>query len=112
MKSLLENRIEEYENQVIITKNTIVDLETELKKAQKELRDVSKPRITEAIIEDIRTCIYDVIENVDFSDSQCYEVDFGIDYDNKVVLESISYNDTDSIQQELTEAIESLFVVE
>ena len=38
-----------------------------------------------------------------------YEYDFNIGYDNRIELERIGYNDTDSIEEAVCDYVEDLF---
>ena len=75
----------------------------------KKLEDVSKPIITKEIVEQIREAVHLAINGIDFDNESMYEYDFNIGYDNRIELERIGYNDTDSIEEAVCDYVEDLF---
>ena len=65
--------------------------QSELEKVEKQLKDINKPAITSAIIEEIEGAIETAVENFDFDESDNFETEFEMDYDNKVRLSNIEF---------------------
>lgn len=82
-----------------------------LDKAKDDLADVNKVKITRDTVNDIRQAIEDVFNNSNFNEVDSYDVDFEIDYDNRLALSNIEFNDVDNIAEEISDAIEGLFNV-
>ena len=47
--------------------------------------------------------------NVDFCDSNNYDMDFEIDYDNRISVGSMEFNESDSISDDIIMEVEALF---
>ena len=47
--------------------------------------------------------------NYDFSDTDCYSIDFGIDYDGRVHCESFDFDNADDLGHEIYERVARLF---
>ena len=88
-----------------------VSIAGKLDKAKSDLQDVNKIKITKDTVNDIRQAIEDVFSNASFNEVDSYDVDFEIDYDNRLALGSIEFNDADNLAEELSDAIEDLFNV-
>ena len=74
---------------------------SDLAKTEKELADINKPELTPLQFDDLYEAIESGVSNYDFSDSDNFDKEFGIDYDGRVTLESLDINNS----QELVEAI-------
>ena len=74
----------------------------QLDKAKNDLQDVSKVKITKDTVNDIRQAIEDVFGNSSFDE---------IDYDNRLALSNIEFNDVDNVAEQISDAIEDLFNV-
>ena len=74
---------------------------SDLAKTEKELADINKPELTPLQFDDLYEAIESGVSNYDFSDSDNFDKEFGIDYNGRVTLESFDINNS----QELVEAI-------
>ena len=83
----------------------------QLDKAKNDLQDVNKVKITKDTVNDIRQAIEDVFGNSSFDEIDSYDVDFEIDYDNRLALSNIEFNDLDNVAEQISDAIEDLFNV-
>jgi hypothetical protein len=77
----------------------------DLKAKQKELEDVNKPEMTEEMYGEIESCIIEGIQDAlgNLTQDDC-DVEFGMEYDGKVYLESISIQEdgiVDSVMSEI-----------
>ena len=77
--------------------------------ANRRLEDVSKPTITREIVNDIREAVEQVLNKADFSEPDSYEVEFEIDYNNSLALESIEFNEVDEIEEAVCDYVEDIF---
>lgn len=108
-KQALQAKVNELEltlNSLELNAKTTKD---DLIEANKKLEDISKPIITKKIVEQIREAVHQAIDGIDFDNGAMYEYDFNIGYDNRIELERIEYNDTDSIEQAVCDYVEDLF---
>ena len=83
----------------------------DLKEATKKLKDISKPTITNELLENIQYAIDEAIRNSSLSEVDSYEVDFEICHNNSLALESIEFNYADQLSAEIAEGVEDLFNV-
>ena len=80
-------------------------LNMDLKAKQKELEDVNKPEMTEEMYGELESCIIEGIQDTlgNLTQDDC-DVEFGMEYDGKVYLESISIQEdgiVDSVMSEI-----------
>jgi isopentenyl diphosphate isomerase/L-lactate dehydrogenase-like FMN-dependent dehydrogenase len=91
-KQLLQAKVDELEltlNSLELNAKTVKD---DLMEATKKLEDVSKPIITKEVVEQIRAAVHQAIKQISFDNVDSYDVDFEIDYNNKLALGSIEFN--------------------
>ena len=69
----------------------------QLKETKQELIDYNKPELTTKQMEAIEGAVQQVVNDFDFSDTENYEIDYGIDYDGKVHCESHEFNEADEL---------------
>jgi len=82
--------------------NQIVDLE-------KQLKDINKPKLTGIQFDELREAIEAGVGNYDFSDTDMYSIDYGIDYDGRVYCESFDFDCADDLVHEIYEQVARLF---
>ena len=110
-KQALQNKVNELKLTLGSLELNAKATQEDLKEATKKLEDVSKPIITKEIVEQIRAAVHHAINGIDFNDGSMYEYDFNVGYDNRIEIESIEYNDTDSIEEAVCDYVEDLFNV-
>ena len=66
---------------------------------KKELEDINKPKMTEEMYETLESCIIEGIQDAlgNLTQDDC-DVDFGMEYDGKVYLESINVQEDGFIE--------------
>ncbi len=84
-------------------------LATELAQAKLDLKEVNKPTITQEHYNILCDNIADKIGEFDFDDADNFDIDFCIDYDSRIAVESMSFQNTDEIQRLVEEAVEQTF---
>ena len=82
---------------------------TELAQAKQDLKEVNKPTITQEHYNILCDNIADKIGEFDFDDADNFDIDFCIDYDSRIAVESMSFQNTDEIQRLVEEAVEQTF---
>ena len=107
----LMTKVAELEATLKANESAQTKLTSDLLEAQKQLENINKPKITEKNVDLIYKTIYHVIDNFDFDDTDLYEADFTIEYDNRLALESIRFEGQDNIVDELYIELEKLFNV-
>ena len=110
-KAELQVKISELEASLKVNELSQTDLVNKLVDAQKELENINKPKITQETVDLMYEAIEEAIDNFDFDDSDNYEADFTIDYDNRLALESIRFDGVTSIAEDVFRELEKLFNV-
>ena len=91
------------------TNDKLESFKQQVKDTEKKLEDVSKPEITPMMMDNIHGAVEKAIEGYDFSNTGNYEVEFGMEYDGKVHLESIDLQCAYELTENLVDKVCSLF---
>jgi hypothetical protein len=81
----------------------------QLKETKKELIDYNKPELTTKQMEAIEGAVQQVVNDFDFNDTENYEIDYGIDYDNKIHCESHEFINADDLCTLIVDKLCGLF---
>ena len=76
---------------------------------KKQLADLNKPKLTDEQFDELMEAIETGIGNYDFSDTDNYSIDYGIDYDGRVHCESFDFDNADDLAREIYEYVARLF---
>ena len=96
--------------QVIREKNADASrYQDQLKETKQELIDYNKPELTTKQMVAIEGAVQQVVNDYDFSDTDNYEIDYGIDYDNKIHCESHEFNEADELCSLIVDKLCGLF---
>ena len=82
---------------------------SDLAKVEKELKDYNKVELTPMVFDDIYEAIEDAVNQYDFSDIENFDVEYGIDYDGRVNLESHELSDSRGLVDAISEKVYNLF---
>ena len=85
----LETKIEGLKKAIAEHKDFTGTYESQLVKAEQELKDLGKIALPPVVFDDIYEAIEDAVSQYDFSDSDNYNIEYGIEYDGKVYADSI-----------------------
>jgi hypothetical protein len=79
-------------------------LNMDLKTKQKELEDINKPEMTEEMYGQLESCIIEGIQDTlgNLTQDEC-DVEFGMEYDGKVYLESIDVREDGFVESVMAE---------
>ena len=105
----LKTKIEGLEKAIKEHKDFTNTYEGQLKTTKQALDDFNKPALTPLQYDAIHDAVEKAIENYSFSDCDNYEVDFSLDYDGKVQLESIDLQDTYQLVEMIVDKVCNLF---
>ena len=86
-------------------------LKQDLVVANNALKVADRPKITQDQMTEIQDAINEIVSNIDFTDCNNYDVDFEIDYDNRLAISSIEFNNTYEIVDDITAEMGALFNV-
>ena len=81
----------------------------ELKTTKQQLVDYNKPELTPKQLDDIQEAIEKAVDEFDFSDTDNYDKEFGMEYDGKVYLESLDLTCTYELVEMITSRVHKLF---
>ena len=88
----------------------VKDLQHDLKTAEQRLADADKPKLTEKAFEMIQSAIEEAVNNYRyFEEDESYEYEMGIEYDNKVYLSHINFQNHDDLASEIYSNVENQF---
>jgi len=105
----LEKAVQMLEERVEANKTMNKGYEADLIKAKKDLTDINKPVLTAAQLDLVWMAIEKGVGEYDFSDSDNFDKEFGIDYDGKVTLESFDINNSQELVEAISEEVNKLF---
>ena len=108
-KEELEKQISLLQERVEANKVMNQGYESDLLKAKQDLEDLNKPEITPMTIDAIHSAVEKAVEGFDFSNTDNYEVEFGMDYDGKVHLENVDLQAAYELTENIVDKVCNLF---
>ena len=105
----LKTKIEGLEKAIKEHQDFTSTYQNQLKVIQKELEDYNKPALTPLQLDSIHDAVEKAVENYSFSDCDNYETEFSLDYDGRVMLESIDLQDTYQLVEMIVDKVSNLF---
>ena len=105
----LEKAVLMLEEQVATNKTMSETYQQELKLAQKQLADVNKPALTPLQFDNLYEAVEKGVGEYDFSDSDNFDKEFGIDYDGRVTLESFDISNSQDLVEAVVAEVSKLF---
>ena len=109
-------KVEELEKAVLMLEEQVATNKTmsetylkDLELAQKQLADVNKPELTPLQFDNLYGAIESGVSGYDFSDTDNFDKEFGIDYDGRVTLESFDINNSQDLVEAIVEKVSKLF---
>ena len=108
-KEELEKEISVLKERVEANKTMSENYVNNLAKLQKKLEDINKPELTPMQFDLIQEAIEEGVGNFDFSDTDKYDKEFGLDYDGRVMLDGLELNDTYELIEGIVEEVHKLF---
>ena len=106
----LETKIEGLKKAIAEHKDFAGTYESKLAKSEQDLKDIDKPELTPSQLDDIFEAVETGVENFDFSDTDNFEIEYGIDYDGRVNCESHEFRNSDDLVRMVVEKVCNLFV--
>ena len=82
---------------------------SDLANSEKELKDLGKIALPPVVFDDITEAIELAVENYDFSDTDNFDIEYGIEYDGRVHCESHELSDSSALVEEICNAVYKLF---
>ena len=111
IKEELNKEIEKLKVSLEAHEEQVKDLSRDLKDAEQKLADSDKPKLTSKQFDELHRTIENSVENFDFNQADNYNVEMGMEYDNKVYLEHIEFECHADLYEQIVRDVESLFGV-
>ena len=91
------------------TNEKLNDYKQQISALQKQIDDYNKPALTPKQVDAVHKAIEDAVDGFNFDDVDMYDVEFGMEYDGKVHLETISLNSAYELTDRITTHVMNLF---
>ena len=108
-KEQLETNLAALKLLVSETNDKTTDYKNQLAEVEKQLEDYNKPELTPAQLDEIQCAIESGVENFDFSDSDNYDKEYELDYDGRVNLASLEFNNSYELIEMIVSKVHNLF---
>ena len=103
----LEVKIESLKKMILDSQQSTSNHTGQLVEMEKKLEDLGKPKASSEFLDKINETITEAVENLELDDG--VKCDFEIDYDNKIAISEIRFEDTNAISDIIYCAVEKLF---
>ena len=108
-KDELEIKISTLQNLVVQKNDELTDYAAQIQRLSDELKDLNKPKLTPMQLDELHEAIEEAVGQFDFDDADNYSFDFHIDYDNRIAIESLTFDNADEIVREVYDQVRELF---
>ena len=105
----LEVKIESLKNMITEGQQQTSNYAGQLDKLNKELADINKPKLTLSQFDDIACAIEGAVDEFDFTDTDNFELEYGIDYDGRVHCESHEFRNHQDLVEMVCNKVYALF---
>ena len=106
-KEELENKKSTLELLQSETHDKLTDYKVQISLLDKQLEDLGKPEVTSLFLDTLNEVITEAIENLDLDDG--ITCDFEIDYDNKIAISEVRFDDAHQVADKIYCEVEKLF---
>jgi DNA integrity scanning protein DisA with diadenylate cyclase activity len=108
-KDELEVKISTLQTLVIQKNEELSEYAAQIERLNDELKDLNKPKLTPMQLDELYQAIEQGVESFDFDDADNFDVDFHIDYDNRIAIESMSFQNADELLRVVYNEARELF---
>ena len=105
----LKTKIEGLEKAIKEHQDFATNYESKLKATKQELEDYNKPEITPMMMDEIHDAVEKAVEDFDFSNTDNYEFEYGMEYDGKVYCESVGLQAAYELTEQIVNNVCKLF---
>ena len=106
-KEVLENKKSALELLQSEAHDKLTDYKVQISLLDQELSDLGKPEVTSEFLDKINETIVEAVENIELDDG--VSCDFELDYDNRVTISDIRFDNTHDVADKIYRAVEKLF---
>jgi predicted nuclease with TOPRIM domain len=108
-KEELEVKISTLQNLVTQKNEELSEYAAQIERLNDELKDLNKPKLTSLQLDELYEAIEQGINSFDFDDADNFDVDFHIDYDNRIAIESMSFQNADELLRVVYDEAREIF---
>jgi len=108
----LQTKIEGLKKAIAEHKDFAGTYESNLVEAEKQLKDLGKIALPPVVFDDIYEAIEHSVGEFDFSDEDNFEMEYGINHEDKVHCENIDFKNSDDLIRMIAEKVSELFTEE
>ena len=105
----LTTKIEGLKKAIAEHKDFAGNYESDLAKAAQQLKDLGKIALPPMVFDEIYEAVENAVGQYDFSDTDNFDIEYGIEYDGKVYCESHEMNDTYELTEKIVKKVHRLF---
>ena len=87
----------------------LTDYKVQVSVLEKELEDFNKPELTPAQVDNVYLAVEKAVGEFDFSDTDNFDIEYGIEYDGRVHCESHELNNTTDLVELICDKVSKLF---
>ena len=91
------------------TNDKLNDYKQQISILQKQIDDYNKPALTPMQVDAVHKAIEDAVDGFHFDEVDMYDVEFGMEYDGRVHLETIDLNSAYELTDRITTHVMNLF---
>jgi len=106
-KEILENKKSALELMLSENNDLCTDYKAQIAVINKELEDLGKPEVTSEFLDKINETITKAVEGVELDGG--VTCDFEIDYDNRIAMSNVCFEDTNDVADYIYCTVEKLF---
>ena len=108
-KEELEVKIETLKTMITEGQQQTSNYAGQLDTLNKQLKDLGKIALPPSVFDEIVNAIDNGINEFDFNDSNNYDTEFSIGYDNRVELDSLYLNNSNDLEEMIMDRISEIF---
>ena len=108
-KDELEIKISTLQSLVTQKNEELIDYAAQIERLNDELKDLNKPKLTPLQLDELYQALEQGIESFDFDDADNFDVDFHIDYDNRIAIESMVFQNADELLRVVYDEAREIF---
>ena len=105
----LETKIEGLKKAIAEHNDFAGTYESQLKETEQELKDLGKIALPPVVFDDIYEAVERGVGEFDFSDTDNFDKEFGIDYDGRVNLENFDFTNTTDLVEMIVKEVSKIF---
>ena len=109
MKEGLENKKAALELLQNETNEKLNDYKQQISTLQKQIDDYNKPALTPMQVDNLHKAIEDAVDGFHFDEVDMYDVEFGMEYDGRVHLETIGLQCAYELTDKIVTSVMNLF---